>query len=452
MPLKIISAGAGSGKTYRLTSEMVALLASGEVRASGIIATTFTKKAAAELQERVRVRLLEEGLSAAANDLTNALIGTVHGLGVKLLKRFAFEAGVSPQVDILAEEDEQTMFNQSLAMVVTNERTEEMEQLATRLGLNKNEQYKTDWRRVLKDLTAIARANDFSPEVLEKSKLKSWESFVQFLEPVEIEWKTEVANQHLDELLHDAIARLENSGDTTKVTADGVKTLKEFKQELRLRGELFWHQWVKISKVKVGAKSKDHLAELAEFANRHLSFPAFHDTVKSFIFNIFEIAEDAIREFESYKQHRGLIDYTDMEVLVKRLLDDPAVQSVLAEELDLLMVDEFQDTSPMQLEIFLKLSRLARHSIWVGDPKQSIYGFRGAEPALMEAIIQSQGGLQRENILEDSWRSLPDIVFATNAIFTKAFSKLPEEQVALSPKRKDLSVAKLQFGGETPFR
>ena len=95
MNLRIISAGAGSGKTYRLTSEMVALLEKG-VRASGVITTTFTKKAAAELQERVRVRLLEEGLSEQADQLANALIGTVHGLGVRLLQRFAYEAGVYP--------------------------------------------------------------------------------------------------------------------------------------------------------------------------------------------------------------------------------------------------------------------------------------------------------------------------------------------------------------------
>lgn len=54
--MKIISAGAGSGKTYRLTQEMVKFLQNGKVRASGIIATTFTNKAAAELQERVRVK------------------------------------------------------------------------------------------------------------------------------------------------------------------------------------------------------------------------------------------------------------------------------------------------------------------------------------------------------------------------------------------------------------
>ncbi len=142
--LKIISAGAGSGKTYRLTHEMVGLLKTG-VRPSGIIATTFTKKAAAELQERVRVSLLEEGMTEAADELTNALIGTVHGLGVKLLRRFAFEAGVSPQVDIIADEDHQLMFNQSLATVLTEERVQTMEHLSDRLGLNKRDFY--DWRK-----------------------------------------------------------------------------------------------------------------------------------------------------------------------------------------------------------------------------------------------------------------------------------------------------------------
>ncbi|MEO0733998.1 MAG: UvrD-helicase domain-containing protein, partial [Bacteroidota bacterium] len=101
--LKLISAGAGSGKTYRLTQEMTTLLTSGQARPEGIIATTFTKRAAAELRERVRVKLLREGMSKEANELRNALIGTVHGLGVKLLRRFAFEAGVSPRVDIIAE-------------------------------------------------------------------------------------------------------------------------------------------------------------------------------------------------------------------------------------------------------------------------------------------------------------------------------------------------------------
>ncbi|MGA1583796.1 MAG: UvrD-helicase domain-containing protein, partial [Saprospiraceae bacterium] len=136
MDLKIISAGAGSGKTYRLTRELTKLLTDG-LRPEGIFATTFTRKAAAELQERVRISLLAEGFTDQANALSNALIGTVHSLGVKLLQRFSFEAGVSPQVSIIAEEDGQHIFNQSIAMVLGSEVTEKMEGLCDRLGLNK---------------------------------------------------------------------------------------------------------------------------------------------------------------------------------------------------------------------------------------------------------------------------------------------------------------------------
>ncbi|HMQ60574.1 MAG TPA: UvrD-helicase domain-containing protein [Flavilitoribacter sp.] len=431
MNLKIISAGAGSGKTYRLTQEMVALLKAG-VRPGGIIATTFTRKAAAELQERVRVRLLEEGMTAKADELTNSLIGTVHSLGVKLLRRFAYEAGVSPEVDIIAEEDQQVIFNQSLATVLTNDRVDAIEKLAFRLGLHKRDHF--DWRREVRHITDIARSNNFSPEILDKSRERSFATFREFLSEPDPKASASL-NTELGALLAQTIERLENNGDTTKKTADAVQTLKGMNRELQLRGELFWHQWVKIAKTGVAVKSKEDMEALQDFAYRHDTHPQFHQDIRDYIDFLFAVSIEALEEFDRYKKSRGLIDYTDMETLINGLLDHPSVKVVLAGELDLLMVDEFQDTSPIQLELFLKLSRLARYSVWVGDPKQSIYGFRGAEPRLMEAIIRDSGGIKPENIQEHSWRSREDIVFAANAIFTKAFNDLPAEQVALKPKR-----------------
>lgn len=431
MKLQIISAGAGSGKTYRLTHEMVRLLGQG-VRASGIIATTFTKKAAAELQERVRVKLLEEGMSEQADQLANALIGTVHGLGVKLLQRFAFEAGVAPDVSIIADEDQQLLFNLSLATVLTAERVERMERLSERMGLNKRERY--DWRREVRTVTDIARANDFSIAQLEKSKQQSFEAFLELLDVEEknkpVEWE-----QELRSLLKGAIAKLENNEDGTKKTKNATSLLRSFLRTLELRGYLLWHEWAKLSKLDTGAKSREDVEDLKAFATRHYLHPQFQQDIEAFIHQIFDIAVAAIEEYDRYKKQRGLIDYTDMEVLVNRLLDKQEVQQIIRSEIDLLMVDEFQDTSPIQLEIFLKLSRLAQHSVWVGDPKQSIYGFRGAAPELMQAIIRKVGGIKPEDIQEFSWRSREAIVKATNALFCKAFDKLPREQVALKPRR-----------------
>jgi ATP-dependent exoDNAse (exonuclease V) beta subunit len=431
MNLKIISAGAGSGKTYRLTEELVRLLGEG-MSASGIIATTFTRKAAAELQERVRVSLLQEGFSEQADELTNALIGTVHSLGVKLLRRFAFEAGVSPEVSIIAQEDEHIMFNQSLATVLTSKRVAEMDDLSSKLGLNKRDFF--DWRKKVHEITSLARANDFSIEVLEKSKKLSFETFGQFLGAVsdkDADW----FNDKLTSALTETISILEENEDSTKVTSNAVSALRIMARELDLRKFLYWHQWAKISKIKVGAKSRDDIEDLGDFASSHDSHPDFHRDVQAFTDLLFDIAIEAINEYSGYKNKRGLIDYTDMEASVNKLLDNKQVQAVLKEELSLLMVDEFQDTSPIQLSVFLKLAHLADSSIWVGDPKQSIYGFRGAEPRLMEAIIQQSGGVKPEDIQRYSWRTREQAVYASNAIFTKAFQNMPADQVALIPKR-----------------
>ncbi|PTM12620.1 MAG: DNA helicase UvrD [Bacteroidetes bacterium] len=431
--LKIISAGAGSGKTYRLTEEMVALLKAGQVRPSGIIATTFTRKAAAELQERVRVKLLSEGLTRQAEELTNALIGTVHGLGVKLLRRFAFEAGVSPQVDILPDGDQQQMFNQALAATLALERIEQMDDLSDRLGLTKKNGF-FDWRQEVRSLVDVARANDFSLADLHRSRQKSWETFTAFLPPATTTTEA-AANTHLETALSDTIYALESGEDQTKVTATAADKLKSLRRELKLRGRLYWHQWASIGKLGVGAKSREVVEPLQTYAWTHQSLPAFREDIQTFIDAIFELAIAALQEYDEYKKRRGLIDYTDMEVLVSRLLDQAPVREVLRDELDLLMVDEFQDTNPIQLEIFLKLAQLAQHAVWVGDPKQSIYGFRGAEPRLMDAIITAAGGIRKENIQVRSWRSRADLVDMVNALFCRAFPHLPPEQVALEPVR-----------------
>jgi ATP-dependent helicase/nuclease subunit A len=434
LPITILSAGAGSGKTYNLTRRMVAMLST-DVRPQGIVATTFTQKAAAELQERVRTQLLAEGMTQAANDLGSALIGTVHSIGARLLQRFAFEIGVSPLVEVIAEGDGQVLFNESLAQVLSPERIETMNRLSDRLGLTKstygNSTY--DWRREIRNITDVARANNFSTEVLARSRQRSWDSFAQLLPPVTLTdvltWQNRLVAQ-----LQQTIAALEaNEADTTKTTKETAELLRQMERQLRLRGELHWHEWAKIGKIAPGAKSRDLVVDLIEFVRNHPAHPTFQADVKGFIDEVFDIAAAALNEYEQYKKKRGLIDYTDMETHVSHLLRLPNVREVLAAELDLLLVDEFQDTSPIQLDIFLQLSQLAKYSIWVGDPKQSIYGFRGADPALMQAIVEATGGVHPDNILSKSWRSRPDLVEVSNAIFSKAFEKMPREQVVLEP-------------------
>lgn len=430
--IKIISAGAGSGKTYRLTQELSALLSSGAVRPSGIIATTFTNKAAAELRERVRVKLLSLGERTAAQELSNALIGTVHGLGVKLLQRFAFEAGVSPQVDIIPDDDQQRLFNLSLAASLSMEFIEDISLRCEKLGLGRADE-PHNWRGEVLRMVEMIRANDLDAKQIEHSRKLSWESLADFLPEAKDRpsyW------QEVEQLLTSTATALENNPeDSTKKTLTIASRIRKELQQLKRRGFLPWPNLVGMLSKGVGVKSKSLIVDLQELIDQHLALNEFQEDLRKYKDALFDCAIAAIDEFDRYKKSRGQIDYTDMEVLVLRLLDQPEVRATLAEELDLLMVDEFQDTSPIQLAIFLRLSQLAKQSIWVGDPKQSIYGFRGADPQLMQAVIEALGGLQAENILDRSWRSRADIVHLCNDIFTRAFPELSKEAVALKAVR-----------------
>lgn len=435
MGLKIISAGAGSGKTYSLTEKLTALLTpsatdgKAQVRAAGIVATTFTNKAAAELKERVRVKLLQSGLTQEADALGSALIGTVHSIGGQLLSRFAFEAGVSPEVEIMADEDGDFWFNQSLAEVLTLERVREMDELSNHLGFAKDERSRTDWRRIVHDIMDSARSNAMSSERIEFSKQQSLDSFFSlFPKAIEKNWEEE-----LRILLEETLERLYKSEDSTKKKDSLIKTLRDALHELNLYGYLHWYQWAGLAKADPPAKCRADVAELLEFAAGHGAHPKFHKDMRSFIALAFEIAESALEAYDKFKKQRGWIDYIDMEVKIIELLENPVVREILTDEIDLLLVDEFQDTNPTQLQIFLQLSKIAKQAIWVGDPKQSIYAFRGADPELMLAMMEAMHQDDIE-VLEKSWRSRQDLVNTANAIFAKAFleaNNMPEERVAL---------------------
>jgi len=443
MAFTIISAGAGSGKTTRLTTEMVRKMKEG-YPASGIIATTFTEKAAAELQSRVRLTLLKEGMHAEAEALNNALIGTVHSLGVKLLQRFAFEAGVSPKANIITADEPKYHFNLALAKVLNQERVEFIMELSRRLGLEANQHTgDSPWRNQLKVLTELARTNNFSPVSLKESAQKSIDSMLSLLpkpKRTAREW-----DHDLLELARETLHVLKQGQDQTGVTEECRMTIADALKEGNDGTFLTWENWARLAKLKPGAKSKEAVQKLKDFAADHGAHPRFHEDIRNYIAEIFEVASLAMEDYRRYKNQRGLVDFTDMEVQVDALLDQPEVCEILRPEVSILMVDEFQDTSPIQLSIFMKLAQIARHTIWVGDPKQSIYGFRGAEPALMRAIIDHNGGIRPEDIQRQSFRSREDLVHAVNALFTRGFDNLPTDQVALSPiRRKDQEPAGLE--------
>ena len=154
-----ISAGAGSGKTYRLTEELQEALVSQSVNPAGVMGTTFTVKAASELKDRVRERLIKNGYPQLAEQMAQALIGTVHSVCERLLKRFAFELGLSPALNVVSIEDTKSFFNEALDEVMSTEQVHAMNGVAARLSID-------NWQADVKAIADAARGNDLDPALL----------------------------------------------------------------------------------------------------------------------------------------------------------------------------------------------------------------------------------------------------------------------------------------------
>ena len=436
-----ISAGAGSGKTYRLTQELKKALLEGRTTPAGVIGTTFTVKAAAELRERVRDHLLAADHLELAERSAESLIGTVHSVCERLLKRFAFELGLSPQLNVMSIEDGTRFFNQALDQELALRRVREMNVLSVRLGLA--ERGAPRWHAAVKRVVDLARENDIDSTKLRGMAEDNVAELLRFFgktldaDPTdELRRRVAVASK----MLEDGI----DPTDTTDQTKKYRQLLVEAETSLG-RHDCPWQIWMRLATRAPGKKSKVCSPPVQEIAVLYEHHPRFQDDLRTFTRAVYEIAADCMRRFKQLKTDHGLIDFADMEQLTLHALDHEAVRERLRDELELLLVDEFQDTNPMQLALFLKLAALAEKAIFVGDVKQAIYEFRGCDPTLVFATLDGlAAGNAGKDVLPNNYRSQRNLLHYLNELFAAAFGgdrKQPIERhaVTLAAKRDALA-------------
>ena len=430
--IHFVSAGAGSGKTYRLTQILHEQLTSGAVRPSGVIATTFTKRAATELRERVRSHLLEHGDYRLANAMGQSRIGTINGVCGALVERFAFEAGLATQQQVLEEGQTRVLIKQSIDAVLDGPAIADFLRVVRRLGLDEE----NAWQGELKGLIDQARANDISPELLRGF---AGENAADLLSHFPKPSKNDLSADLLAAISAalPALVAQAQAGEK-KNTAAYLAQVRIMERSLH-GNYASWSDWVKLSKLLPEVALKPLAETINDVAGRFAEHPALHEDIRNYLAQMFGLCADALAIYANRKRELGVLDFADQEHLLLKLLNNESVADVLRDELDLLLVDEFQDTSPIQLALFIKLAQFAKSIYWVGDVKQAIYGFRGSDTALMEAILQAlpeMGG--EKEMLAASWRSRPPLVALVNAVFKGAFQEaLSPEEIELKAQRSD---------------
>ena len=450
--VQYINAGAGSGKTTKLTQILSEQLGNTNhsIKPSEVILTTFTELAASEFREKSRQQFFKDGHPDIAAELDSATIGTVHAVALSFIQRYWYLIGVSPDMKVMSEDDLQIYISESLGDCVEKEDLEFFRSYGSFFDL-KDSQSHVDldfWKDHL--LAVIDKVNNYAVDI-ERSKNDS-------IAVVEHIFSN---NAQLDYSLLNLFI------NTVKAAFNSYSEAQKPKvQNLldSLKGQLSYANIVKVYNTLTGntpemgktnrnqlpnLMGQDFFDDLVENLKDVLMSSGGDATpggmMKKMITILFDIAKEWKDGFNAFKAQRHIIDYNDMERLFLKLLNMPQVVDEIKGTYKLMMVDEFQDSSPIQLEIFKRLSDLMQQSYWVGDPKQSIYGFRGADVDLVNEITQQFLDKNKDTELNltydklpNSWRTREPLVNLTNDCFTRAFDGvISKENVELTAARQE---------------
>lgn len=429
-PPTIVSAGAGSGKTYRIADEVQRLVESG-VRIDRIGAVTFTDAAAAELQERIRDRLVERGLLHAAERVDAAPIRTIHALSLSLLTENPVEAGLSPEPLVLGEVESAALLTRAVNTALADEAlrrpilalTRRYYQGDPRLRKSAEDFLREDVKRlcdVLRSLRLDAADRD---RTIAANAAELAEVFGPPGDPAALDAALRDAAEPARQFLHDFP---EGKGKGDRPHAPKLRRIIEAifaagEPDLDVL-ELALNKWSGANK-QLKEVGQALYAAADSWLRRH---PSALRRVQENAVALLVVAFGVLEAYGRAKADAGALDYEDMQARALELLEsdvggEPFARYVAA-RLPHLVVDEFQDTSPLQFRIAETLRAHGTETVYVGDPRQGIYGFRGADSRLLAALEQVEGSAGRPvQRLEKNWRSRPELVALVNAVFARLF-------------------------------
>jgi ATP-dependent exoDNAse (exonuclease V) beta subunit len=451
----VVEAAAGTGKTTELVKRVVRLIETGTAASiEQIVAVTFSEKAAGELKLRLREELEQRRLAAAASSpealaleravqrFEEAHVSTIHGFCADLLRERPVEACIDPAFEVLTEGQSERLFDEAFADWI-QERLEQpgeglrraLRRVRFRSGPDEDDDgpigrvrsaaYELlQWRDHPHGWT---RPPDFVRERQLDALLDALGAFAAITaDPID---RKDVLYRETAPLrrAHKEIDQLRSRG---LPDYDGweARLCALASQEYKLRrGTSVRGQYSKAAAREQAVAARDMLVDgIVRFRNHADADVAalLHD----------ELA-DCIELFEARKMRAGALDFLDLLIRARDLVRDvAAVRREFQARFRFILVDEFQDTDPLQAELLwmlaadepadfsghpLDLPVRAGGLFLVGDPKQSIYRFRRADVGVYRRVCQRliDGGA-RHVTLQTSFRSVPHIQRAVNAAFS----------------------------------
>lgn len=400
-----INAGAGSGKTHSLTEILVKHIKSGECRPSEILLTTFTELAAGEFRQRTYDSLIREGCLEQAASLDSATMGTLHSIALAFVQKYWYLLKRGTTVNVLPDRDKMLIIKNAAGRVFSDDDRKKLGEFE-KCFLDGN---RGSWPDNISDM--LDKSYVYGIDDLEKS----CEHSVSLINKIFSENPLEADERaFINELCRRYGEICKGRNTRTASNIGSILNHAAGKCTFRADYELYKLFDNVVTQRDWKQLGPDNRQKIIDLLYRSIRSSPYGKAVNDACRCIFNAAVRVREELNKYKAANGYIEYNDMEKLFLELLDNEIVRKDIGSSVKYVFVDEFQDSSPVQIEIFKKLSDLVSKSYWVGDVKQSIYGFRGSAPEMVmeltsEIFNGSAEGCSYEN-LEYSWRSSEALV------------------------------------------
>lgn len=366
-----VSAGAGSGKTFTLTRRIVYALSpeSGPFveHLDQVLAITFTKDAAAEIRDRVRRALIDEGMDEEALTVDDAWISTIHGMCSRILRAHALELGIDPEFTVLTDTDE--LMDQAVEHVLARATAPDA---VPELAASLNALYA--WYPMAGEGGPFGAGTTIKGLVRDLLELSS--QLPGGMDDVRVA-RGQADTSALADAYRAALGASKAATEKAQVALDAIDAFEASGKTMEDAARLMMSCTMpRASKAFPKEQVELLKAEAADaFINIVLACggPALDALVG--------LARSVEAEYRTLKAAQSALDNNDLlRMAYEALRDYPAIRAAYEGRFKMVMIDEFQDTDQMQVDLIRYLTGAGERALCtVGDAQQSIYRFRGAE-------------------------------------------------------------------------
>ena len=462
----LVSAAAGSGKTTVMVEKIKeTLIRHPEASVSQFLVITFTRDAARNMKDKLRDKLEKasrEGsdqASKALSELETATISTIHAFCTQLLKEYNDDAGAAMNPRVLKDAEKKRIMDECFSDAAERIFTDrEQYTLADRqaVGFLMTAFTPDEIRKMVQNLynvlMGIPEPFAFLERIVREPPYALWNTEIMTSIDLDLLGLEEYLRQE-EELLEDPRA-FASCGDTARDDAALVASFLEAYQRAKSidekralllgtsaafgkapavsrKADDATKAWKKdFDAVRNGMKGAGGLffqAVRRIDAMRDEKNDRLNGVIRKELRGLELLLRETAAQYERQKLEAGVIDYADMEQIAYRVMSDPEKRNELLAKYKYIYVDECQDVSGIQNAIINSLRGPGHQFFMVGDIKQSIYGFRHAEPDLFErerkAYSDDADAPARRIYFMDNYRSCKSVVDAVNEVFTQAMDK-----------------------------